>query len=45
MRLTVGERLLGYNDAVMYEYNNEYDGLDCYHGAFALGGDSDNVFT
>ena len=40
----LGEHLLGYNDTVMYRYDNEYKGLDCYHGAFALGGDSDKVF-
>jgi len=29
----------------MYGYEIEYDGLDCYHGAFALGGDSDKKFA
>jgi len=34
-----------YNDYVMYKYDNEYNGLDCYHGAYILGGDSDKVFS
>jgi len=29
----------------MYRYDNEYDGLDCYHGAYVLEGDSDKVFA
>jgi len=41
----IGECLLGYNDNVMYGYDNKYDGLDCYHGAYALGGDSDKQFA
>jgi len=41
----IGEHLPGYNDNVMYRYDNEYDGLDCYHSAYALGGDSDKLFA
>jgi len=29
----------------MYGYDNKYDGLNCYHSAFALEGDSDKLFT
>jgi len=29
----------------MYRYEIEYDGLDCYHSAYALGGDSDKTFA
>jgi len=41
----IGERLQRYDEDVMYGYEIEYDGLDCYHGAFALGGDSDKTFA
>ena len=39
------ECLLGYNDSVMYRYDNKYDRLNCYHSAFTLGGDSDKDFA
>ena len=29
----------------MYGYDNKYDGLNCYHSAFALEGDSDKLLT
>jgi len=41
----LGEHLQCYDDSVMYGYDNEYDGLDCYHDAYALEGDSDKVFA
>jgi len=40
----IGECLQRYNDFVKYGYDNEYNGLDCYHSAFALRGDSDKLF-
>jgi len=41
----IGEHLQHYDDSVIYRYDNKYDGLDCYHCAFALREDSDKCFT
>ena len=34
----IGEHLQHYDDDVMYRYEIEYDGLDCYHGAYICTG-------
>jgi hypothetical protein len=38
-------RIAGYSDAVLYGYDNENDDLYCYHGAFALGEETDEEFA
>jgi hypothetical protein len=38
-------RLTIYSDAVLYGYDNENDDLYCYHGAFALGGETHEEFA
>jgi hypothetical protein len=38
-------RLTGYSDAVLYGYDNENDDLYCYHGVFALEGETDEEFA